>query len=357
MRLVGAEGFPLARNSVLTRHVLSRKQRDGTQIITKEREKRTNHILKKHNKNCAVVSIDPTLLFRTSFVLVSYLGFSVLPRAMAISSDVRCGLIDGEIVLRGGLLPKPIVFADLETIDGRLFCKLSHRSSALVLFLTGQSVCKHPMAHSCLQEVFLQLRHERVLEMLCSPSGAPQEEAAVDELDLEDGVESKPGASTPCPKRLCGLKRAVRAQHPFVTIAFPVGIATVHIRVATAITLAQPPSFEATQDNFDAIFKWFAEEAPVRAEKAAASRSFLPRTAQHPPADCSGARKYFRGDKGVFIVKRKLDKPHGERSKYKVSVAERRQRSRRTAPGSRVRPGSSSSSILTMESGSQEDSF
>lgn len=241
-----------------------------------------------------------------------------------------------EFVLRGGLLPEPVVLTNLELIGGKPFFRFSHKNTHLCKFLTGRNAYLSPLANTYLGETLAQLRDERLLSLACA---APVEEDVVlDDLGLDDEppASTTSGSESTSGKRLRGLgKRAALLQHPTVDIQFPVGSTMVPMLIATHAKCSGAASFEATPRNFKALFDWIRLETPAREQRDEAEQRRPRAKAPHEPIalEQGQGRQYYRSDKKVFFVKELIG--HKE---YKTHVSVPKSREDRLGAGPAKRP-------------------
>jgi len=70
-----------------------------------------------------------------------------LDRPVLLSGTETTGVLDHQIVLRGGHLTKPHLFTDLAVVGDLKFITMSKSSEGLCLYLTGKKPLAHPLKH------------------------------------------------------------------------------------------------------------------------------------------------------------------------------------------------------------------
>jgi len=122
-------------------------------------------------------------------------------------------------------------------------------------------------------------------------------------------------------KKLTALKKAKRKQMPIVTVPFPFGNEFVAMRVLAVRKKHEPPSVEASDANWRAMFCWCLEAAQL---KGVSPPSIS--LAVHEPRQGLGGREYFRRDRMCWFAKRGKKKLAGDCvSEWKTKVCTRRQ--------------------------------
>ena len=221
--------------------------------------------------------------------------------APASAPSFATHLQEGEFILRGGCLEKPLLLTaqDFVSKGGVQFCKLDCKLNAfLALYLSGVPWTKRPLAHSQLQPMLSRFRDEKLRE-LSNPAAVMQDDG-VPPLALETESE----ASSPVPgdqKRPSQSRRAVLQKHalfartPFVVVDLQVGDQQFPLRLMVDVARANP-SFEVSSVNFQRLFDWFRLETPGRLQRELEAAS-----APKPERQARTDRVYYRKDKKVFF--------------------------------------------------------
>ncbi len=88
----------------------------------------------------------------------------VLGSAISLAMDftpIRLGCLPDEIVLRGGLLPKPVIVSNIRVVAGAPYLYLIKSNSVLCQFLAGQTSCKRPLVKTSVFETLQLARNTR----------------------------------------------------------------------------------------------------------------------------------------------------------------------------------------------------
>ena len=100
-------------------------------------------------------------------------------------------------------------------------------------------------------------------------------------------------------KKLTALKKAKRKQMPIATVPFPFGNEFVAMRVLAVRKKHEPPSVEASDANWRAMFCWCLEAAQLKG----VSPPCRP-LKTHEPRQGPLGREYFRRDRTCWYAKR-----------------------------------------------------
>ncbi len=231
---------------------------------------------------------------------------AVHPLAVMASVDRKTflGQLPTELVLRGGMLDKPIVVTDIVMIQGRQFMRLRKGDAKLSQFLTGVALSQRQMSNSTVIERLTTLRDDKytiLLQELGHAGGTDTVEESADDLGLNG---STGGSPTTRPN-----KSKVRSLMPAITtlaVVLPDGSEWQPSVMMDPRHIA--PAMEATSENLDALFvlvRQDMDDGNVRRPQFGCERE--PGVAKAPRLLSDGSREYWSGHRWV----RKLPVPKG----------------------------------------------
>lgn len=206
------------------------------------------------------------------------------------------GLLPGEVVLRGGNLPAPLVLSDLKEVGGKLFFYLYKTHKGSNAFLTKTPMCQRPLARTLVPERLATLRNSAVAAMLAdapdaSASGEPD---FADLLALDSGSSSSPTKSA--------LKRQqLKQRRNTLPATVEVTLAEEGLAPWTPTVLVERMNkvvaMEATESNFQSLFAYVAHDFGLGDRLRQA-----PAPAQKPPRGPQHARQYWTGSHWITKV-------------------------------------------------------
>ena len=216
---------------------------------------------------------------------------------------IALGCLPGELVLRGGLLPKPVILTNVKFVGNRPFLLLWKGHPAICKFLTGLSSCKRPLANSSVFESLQSLRNCK-FQLLVKQARASQTVAdPKEQVDLVDQLGLDAPEVKASPTKLGRPVSALRlsSQLPaFASVSYdhPDGWEPVLLMEAGS----KAPAMEATADNLQTLFALVALELAVGTTKRArhGADPASPRPAPRGPA---GSREYFVGNRWVKKIR------------------------------------------------------
>ena len=234
------------------------------------------------------------------------------PALQKFTSELQAG----EHLLRGGLLKQPCLLTNLEIVDNRPFLKLCDRQEhgkTLKMFFTGDTK-KSPVVLRRLADVVAKLRDEQQEEWCNSSSTAKPEESGPDTLGDEMGDTARLRALPA--KKVAALKKARRKQMPIVTVPLSFGNECVALRVLTVPNKHTPPSVEACDANYRAMFCWILEHSELKGVSPPGRKR-----STHKPRQGRLGKEYFRRDRTCWYAKRdKKTVPRDCVSEWKTMV-------------------------------------
>jgi hypothetical protein len=167
---------------------------------------------------------------------------------------VSLGLLPDEVVIRGGLLPKPMIVSNVKVVAGAPYLVLIKSSAVLCQFLAGRSSCKRPLVKTMVFETLLEARNTKFKELIEEARGAAGDlgpgEGEVAEFEDKLGLD----VAVPSPakgKRKVAISRLV-AQVPAAAKVSMLGGEWCPMMLLEGSTKA--PAIEATPDNLRRLF-------------------------------------------------------------------------------------------------------
>ena len=222
--------------------------------------------------------------------------------AMAAVSFVM-GLQQGEAVVRGGLLKKPVVLQNLRADGSSLYLPLWKTSSMLATLFAGKSVGKRPFRSTGVFELLTEARDAKyaalLLEAADDDTAQPVgkivlEEDPVQALGLDGPIVHSDGV--PCPRGGGSRRRrkVVKRQVP--------SVASVHIvydgvewDVKMLMDTNKVPSIELTPTNLDILCGFVQADVA----KAGGGDGPVKQRACRAPKGPRGQREYFINNRWV----------------------------------------------------------
>ncbi len=106
-------------------------------------------------------------------------------------------------MLRGGLLPKPVILTNVKFIGGKPFLHLWKGHPAICKFLSGLSSCKRPLANSSVFEALQKLRNVKLQELVKQARDGHTEPESKESVDLVDqlGLDAPAVKASPTKSR------------------------------------------------------------------------------------------------------------------------------------------------------------
>lgn len=176
------------------------------------------------------------------------------PFAAMDFQPVSLGLLPDEVVIRGGLLPKPMIVSNVKVVAGAPYLVLIKSSAVLCQFLAGKSSCKRPLVKTMVFETLLEARNTKFKELIEEARGAAGDlgpgEGEVAEFEDKLGLD----VAVPSPakgKRKVAISRLV-AQVPVAAKVSMLGGEWCPMMLLEGSTKA--PAIEATPDNLRRLF-------------------------------------------------------------------------------------------------------
>lgn len=213
------------------------------------------------------------------------------------------GLLDSEIVLRGGGLPEPVIFTDLVREGDASYMQLRRRNHSLVRFLTGKGANAALLSDSPTLDTLVALRSAaRRAELANLAMDAPAAEIDAGSTDLvqqlgldRDGPKTQKNRMSRSELRL--LPKVVHVT--FTRDGFEPWTPRLLLDSDRAVL-----AIEATTPNFVALYQFVQDDLVVPTERQGGRRKRADR-APRGPAD---AREYWRGDaRGTWLIRKKVD--------------------------------------------------
>ena len=164
------------------------------------------------------------------------------------------------------------------------------------MFFTGATK-QSPVVLRRLADVVAKLREEQQEEWCNSSSTAQPEESGPDTLGDETGDAARLRALSA--KKMARVKKAKQKQMPIVTVPLSFGNECVALRVLTVPNKHTPPSVEACDANYRAMFCWCLEDSKL---KGVSPPGRKPST--HQPRQGRLGKEYFRRDRTCWFAKR-----------------------------------------------------
>jgi hypothetical protein len=240
---------------------------------------------------------------------------------------VFVGLQPGEIVLRGGGLPEPVIVSNLLESNGKSFWRLCKRDSILCRYLLGSGYSKmrsrlasRPL-WATLESLRAARRQELVKQLAVCDMNEEAGAAIVDDLAadlcLDDDTSAR--GSTAVSKRKAGRIRKVLPAFSEIEVNC-MGSSPWRVNVLMA-PFRQAVAIEDTEDNLKKLYELIQKEMNMEdtasdalADIAQASEASIvaaepllkQQRAARPPRGPANAREYWRGDRRRWICKEKL---------------------------------------------------
>jgi hypothetical protein len=192
---------------------------------------------------CSRTDFEPTWRFHKSP------SDNSVPMA-ALDRKTTLGLLPTELVVRGGMLDKPMVVTDLVLLHDRQFWRLKKSDSKLSQFLTGVTASMRQLSNTLVFERLTadrDARYTAALQGLGFDGGGDVGEERKDDLGLEGS-----GGGSPVSRK---IKTRVRSQMPAtVTLAIDLPDGSVWQPVVAMDPPKVAIAMEAITENFDALF-------------------------------------------------------------------------------------------------------
>jgi len=246
---------------------------------------------------------------------------------MAASSDVATGLLDTEMVLRGGGLSEPVVLGGLKEVDGAYFVTIRKHDTTMHRFLTGKACHASLLTVSPVLDGLASLRASaRAREA----KGVKEEAPATDEPDPTELLGLDAGTRTP---KLVRLRRSDLLKFSnIVPVEFKRdGFPTWEVRLLMAAG-REAIAMEASAANFSALYAFVQDDLGARVAKASMGRGT---TAERAPRGSQGSREYWRKDRKAWVTRQKVagDSPQGTPTKKSSTPPKVRTITRRRSDG------------------------
>lgn len=206
---------------------------------------------------------------------------------------VSIGLLPGEMVLRGGGLPAPVVLSGLREVSSRCFVALNRKDTALHLFLTGQAAYKRALGSSAIWAALTAARNEARLHAFRSAVQTPGEDDNVEDLGLDD----------PSVCKKIRLSRQIAKADVQIPESAQVEI-NIGDRMWSVWVLLDDPrltvSMEASAHNFETLREVVLQEMAAPAQEMAA---LAPADEdKRSPKGPRGRREYWRKDRHRWVM-------------------------------------------------------
>ena len=237
----------------------------------------------------------------TSFAAMSSIGASCSLSGGDEAGGVHVGLAASEMVVRGGRLSEPMVFANLFVDeDGRRFLKLRKAHDGLCRFLTGRGSWRSPLAGSSVFET-LRVRRNEVVAALVAEAFEP--EAGDEEVDPMAllGVDEAVAFEAVSPSRRAKelRRQAIAAQSQKAVAVSLEPDFEFQVRVDSGQSL---PSVEVTASSLWKIFQLVNQDLEMPPRKKKASKPVASRAPRGPP----GKREYWDNRRARWVQKEAL---------------------------------------------------
>jgi hypothetical protein len=216
---------------------------------------------------------------------------------------VSLGLLPNEIVIRGGLLLKPVIVSNVSVVAGAHYLVLIKSNPVLCQFLAGQTSCKRPLVKTMVFETLQKARNTKFKELVEEARGASGDlgPGEADDADIEDklGLDLDVVVSSPTKgKRKVAISRLV-AQVPSAAKVSMLGGEWCPMMLMEGSTKA--PAIEATPDNLRRLFDMAQAEMEDGIAKRARHGS---NSGDRPePRGPQGRREYVVGNKWVTKIR------------------------------------------------------
>lgn len=222
---------------------------------------------------------------------------------MAQCLPISLGCSPSELVLRGGLLPKPVILTNVKFIGDKPFLHLWKGHPAICKFLTGVSSCRRPLSNSSVFEALQKLKNVKFQDLVKQARDGHTEPESQDAVDFVDqlGLDAPEAKASPTKSRRAVSASRLLAQLPsFASVAYDHQDGWEPMLLMEAASKA--PAIEATAENMQMLFNLVASELAVGTTKETKLGVDAPgpRRAPRGPA---GARQYFIRNRWVTKIK------------------------------------------------------
>jgi hypothetical protein len=246
-----------------------------------------------------------------------------------VGSNIACGVLPSELVIRGGGLEKPIVLTELKEESGKRFFHLVKDNENVALLLTGACKSRRLLANSLTIEHLGRLRDDKFNQLAAELGGQAGGQLAASEEDVLGLVAVS--ASTPSPRK-ARVKLQIQSQMPTsaaVEIELPDG--TMWRPVVLLTDRKTNPHMEATTENFNNLYILVQHDLSAgehKRERHGAGREADEK--KEPRVLDNGSREYWVEARRRWVQKKpiqedsleeepdnkKKDEPDNKRKKY-----------------------------------------
>ena len=222
-----------------------------------------------------------------------------------MDSPVGIGLLSGEMILRGGCLPHPVVLCGLRELDGKVFAPLIKHKSNLYSFLTTAPLRKKKLGQCC---VFDEMAVKRKVARMASVGEHAYDEVADGDVDLIGGldlntapVDAAVQKSSRSKRRGVKVSRKIIPKFGSITLE-RVGLEPWTCTVIFDAGMNNHVFMEATLANFQNLFAFVQKEFDAFERVGGASRP-KPQAVKAPRGS-QGKREYL-GASNKAVVNQK----------------------------------------------------
>jgi hypothetical protein len=224
----------------------------------------------------------------------------ITSRALADRTSVSVGLLDTEIVLRGGYLLRPEILTNIRLVDDRKFVPLWKSCPVLNKFLTSNCYSKHPLKGCTFFNAMKVLREQKRADISAEWRRVGTENIEKDKAD-DLGLEAEPVVRGR--RRSRAIPKHTLPKYVEITmLSGGLGRWTLTVLLesqAAAIVM------EASQLNFDKLAACVHKELGVPSGRAKSVRK--PINAAFSPRGPKTAREYFSKSKNQWFRNTKTD--------------------------------------------------
>ncbi len=216
---------------------------------------------------------------------------------------ITLGCLPDEIVLRGGLLPKPLIVANVMVVAGAPYLYLVKSNPVLCKFLAGKSSCRRPLAKTMVFEDLKEARNTKFKALIDEAGdvacGLGPAEADLGDVDDKLGLDVIVEKQSPSKgKRKVAISRLI-AQLPATGSVLMCGGDWCPNMLMEGSTKA--PAIEATPDNLQRLFDMAQsemEDGIVKRVRHGSGTDDRPK-----PRGPQGRREYFVRNKWITKIR------------------------------------------------------
>ena len=221
-----------------------------------------------------------------------------------MDSPVGIGLLSGEMILRGGCLPHPVVLCGLRELDGKVFAPLIKHKSNVYTFLTTAPLRNKKLGQCC---VFDEMAVKRKVARMASVGEHAYDEVADGDVDLIGGLELNAAPvdaavqkSSRSKRRGVKVSRKIIPKFGSITLE-RVGLEPWTFTVIFDAGMNNHVFMEATLANFQNLFAFVQQDFDAFERAGGASRT-KPQAVKAPRGS-QGVRDYWVAAKKRWLTK------------------------------------------------------